>query len=146
MTALKLLSTATAHRIVVVLIALIGIAANWPEAWTSQVWIGLVPPVFYLFALLTLSHVMACIGRREPFDEAMIRALKWSGGALLLGTWADLIFVPSLNHLIANGFTTMAGVHFDFSFTGYVLMIVGLSMFMIARQGERANARLEEFV
>lgn len=146
MTVLRLLSTATAHRIVVVLIALIGIAANWPETWSSPVWIGLVPPAFYLFAMLTLSHVLACISRREPFDEAMIRALKWSGGALLLGTWADLIFVPSLNHLVANGFTTMAGVHFDFSFVGYVLMFVGLAMFTIARRAESLRAQIAEFV
>ena len=116
------------------------------ELMSPAHWVELIAPAFFLWALWAASNVSVRIGRGDAFGAAMVRGLREIGTALMLGAFAALVVQPSLIHLIGNGFAVMKGVRFDLTVQNLTLILVGLLLVLLARQGQALKSRLEEFV
>jgi hypothetical protein len=53
---------------------------------------------------------------------------------------------PSLIFLFNNGFTEMRGVRFDLDVENVTVVLVGIVLILLARQGEKLKTTLDEFV
>ena len=113
---------------------------------TPVYWISLLAPIFFLGALWAASDVFVRIDRGDAFGPAMVRGLKEIGGSLMLGAFAAVVAQPSLIFLLGNGFRQMRGVRFNLDVENVTLALVGLVLVLLARQGEKLNAKLDEFV
>jgi hypothetical protein len=113
---------------------------------TPVYWVSLVAPVFFLAALWAASNALARMGRGETFGASAVRGLKEMGGCLMIGAFAAIVVQPSLIFLFANGFTQMSGVTFDLDVENLTLVLVGLVLILLAREGQKLQAKLDEFV
>jgi len=113
---------------------------------TPVYWISLLAPIFFLGALWAASDVFVRIDRGDAFGPAMVRGLKEIGGSLMLGAFAAVVAQPSLIFLLGNGFRQMRGVRFNLDVENVTLALVGLVLVLLARQGEKLKAKLDEFV
>jgi hypothetical protein len=113
---------------------------------TSVYWVSLLAPAFYLGALWAASEVFVRMNRGDDFGPAMVRGLKEIGGCLMLGAFADIVVEPSLIFLIGNGFREMRGVRFNLDVENLTLVLVGLLLILLARQGQQLKSKLDEFV
>ena len=109
-------------------------------------WVSLIAPAFYLFALWMGSDLLVRIDRGEKFGAAMVSGLRKMGGALMLGAFARIVVQPSLIFLIGNGFSEMRGGRFDLNVETVTVALVGLTLILLARQGEKMRSSLEQFV
>jgi len=113
---------------------------------TPAYWVSLLAPVFYLAALWAASGVFVRMGRGEAFGPAMVRGLREIGGCLMIGSFCAVVVQPSLIYLIGNGFREMRGVGFYLDVENVTLALVGLVLVMLAREGQKLKANLDEFV
>jgi len=114
---------------------------------TSPVyWVSLVAPIFFLAALWAASRALARMDRDDAFGPAMVCGLKEMGACLMLGAFAAIVVQPSLIFLIGNGFREMSGVKFDVDVENLTLVLVGFVLILLARQGQKLQAKLDEFV
>ncbi len=113
---------------------------------TPVYWISLLAPIFFLGALWAASDVFVRMDRGDAFGPAMVRGLKEIGGSLMLGAFAATVAQPSLMFLLGNGFRQMRGVRFNLDVENVTLALVGLVLVLLARQGEKLKAKLDEFV
>lgn len=113
---------------------------------TPVYWVSLVAPVFFLAALWAASNVLVRIDRGDAFGPAMVRGLKEIGGSLMLGAFAAIVVQPSLIFLIGNGFREMRGVRFNLDVENLTLVLVGLVLILLARQGQNLKSKLDQFV
>ncbi|HAQ35653.1 MAG: hypothetical protein CMF74_07965 [Maricaulis sp.] len=146
MAAFRLASPSNLQRIITLAIAVVFIVDNLPERLGIASTVSILPGAFYIAAIFYLSALLSYETEGDVFGPKLLRALKWSGGLLLIGAWAQILLVPSLAYLTENGFSEMRGLRFDTSFSNYVIAVLGGSMFFIARRAEQIKARLEEFV
>jgi Protein of unknown function (DUF2975) len=113
---------------------------------TPVYWVSLVAPVFFLGALWAASGVFIRLDRGDAFGPAAARGLKEIGTCLMLGAFAAVVAQPSLIFLIGNGFREMRGVRFDLDVEHVTLALVGLVLILLARQGQKLQAKLDSFV
>jgi hypothetical protein len=113
---------------------------------TPVYWVSLLAPVFYLAALWAASDAFVRMNRGEAFGPAMVRGLREIGGSLMLGAFAATVVQPSLVFLIGNGFREMRGVRFDYTVENLTLALVGLVLILLAREGQKLQAKLDQFV
>jgi hypothetical protein len=113
---------------------------------TPVYWVSLLAPVFYLAALWAASDAFVRMSRGDAFGPAMIRGLKEIGGSLMLGAFAATVVQPSLIFLIGNGFREMRGVRFDTTVENLTLALVGLVLILLAREGQKLQSKLDQFV
>jgi hypothetical protein len=76
----------------------------------------------------------------------MVRALREIGGCLMIGAFAAIVVEPSLIFLFDNGFREMRGVRFNLDVENLTLALIGLLLILLARQGQKLQAALDEFV
>jgi hypothetical protein len=120
-----------------------------PEGGLADVpgqWVSLLAPAFFLLALWASSDAFVRINRGDAFGPAMVRGLREIGGCLMLGAFAAIVAQPSLLFLIGNGFRELRGVRFNLDIENLTLALVGLVLFMLARQGQRLQTQLDQFV
>jgi hypothetical protein len=113
---------------------------------TTLYWLSLLSPAFFLWALWAAAQCLGRIDRGESFGPSMVRGLKETGYALMLGAWVAILVQPALIHLFANGFTEMRGVRLDWSIANLTIAMVGFVLAALARAGGRIKAELDEFV
>lgn len=113
---------------------------------TPVYWISLLAPIFYLTALWAASDAFVRLNRGEAFGPAMVRALREIGGCLMIGAFAAIVVEPSLIFLFNNGFREMRGVRFNLDVENLTLALIGLLLILLARQGQKLQAALDEFV
>lgn len=109
-------------------------------------WVSLVAPVFFLWALWAASKILVRIDRGDAFGPAIVCGLREIGGMLMLGAFAIVVVQPSLIYLMNNGFREMRGVKFDLDVENLTLALIGLLLMVLARQGAKLQAKLDEFV
>jgi hypothetical protein len=112
----------------------------------SPAWISLLAPFFFLLALWAASSALARIHRGDAFGPAAVRGLNEMGYSLMLGAFAAIVAQPSLIYLFANGFQEMRGVSFNLSVENVTLASVGIVLVLLAREGQKLQAKLDEFV
>jgi hypothetical protein len=117
-----------------------------PVMMTPVYWVSLIAPVFFLAALWAASDVFVRLNRGDAFGPAMVRGLKEIGGSLMLGAFAAIVAQPSLIYLIGNGFREMRGARFDLDVENVALALIGLLLMLLARQGQRLQSQLDQFV
>jgi Protein of unknown function (DUF2975) len=113
---------------------------------TPVYWISLLAPAFFLWALWAASEAIVRMDRGEAFGPAVVRGLKEIGGCLMLGSFAAAVVQPSLIYLIGNGFTEMRGVRMDLDVENVTLALIGLVLTLLARQGQKLQSKLDQFV
>jgi hypothetical protein len=113
---------------------------------TPVYWVSLIAPAFFLMALWAASEAFVRIDRDDAFGPVMVKGLKEIGGNLMLGAFAAIVVQPSLIFLIDNGFTQMRGVTFDLDIENVTLALVGLLLFLLAREGQNLKSKLDQFV
>jgi hypothetical protein len=121
---------------------------GWAGALASSpgAWIGLMAPAFFLWALWSASNAIGHAGRGAAFNPAMLRALRNSGGSLMLGSWAAIVAQPSLIFLIGSGSREWRGVRFNLDVETSPLALVGLALILLAREGPAPTSQLGAFV
>ena len=113
---------------------------------TPVYWISLLAPIFYLSALWAASDAFVRLNRGDAFGPAMVRALREIGGCLMIGAFAAIVAEPSLIFLFNNGFREMRGVRFHLDVENLTLALIGLLLILLARQGQKLQSALDEFV
>jgi hypothetical protein len=113
---------------------------------TPVYWVSLLAPAFFLWALWAASEAIVRMDRGDAFGPAVVRGLKEIGGCLMLGSFAAAVVQPSLIYLIGNGFTEMRGVRMDLDVENVTLALVGLVLILLARQGQKLQSKLDQFV
>jgi len=113
---------------------------------TPVYWISLLAPIFYLTALWAASDAFVRLNRGDAFGPAMVRALREIGGCLMIGAFAAIVAEPSLIFLFNNGFREMRGVRFNLDVENLTLALIGLLLILLARQGQKLQSALDEFV
>jgi len=113
---------------------------------TPVYWISLLAPVFFLAALWAASDAFVRMDRGDAFGPAMVRALREIGGSLMLGAFAAIVVQPSLIFLMGNGFREMRGVRFHLDVENLTLALIGLVLIQLARQGQKLQSKLDQFV
>jgi len=109
-------------------------------------WISLLAPALFLTALWAASDAFVRLDRGDAFGPAMITGLKDIGRSLMLGAFAAIVAQPSLIFLIGNGFSEMRGVSFNLDIEHLTLAMVGLVLILLARQGQKLQSTLDQFV
>lgn len=113
---------------------------------TPAYWISLLAPIFFLAALWSASNAMASMGRGGAFGPAVVCALREIGGCLMIGAFAAIVVQPSLIYLMGNGFREMRGVTLDWNVENLTLALVGVVLILLAREGQKLQSKLDEFV
>ena len=144
------------RKAVLVLAALIVIDAAGAGAWIglgqtetttgAEIFVRLVAPAFFLFALWMLERVMTRIERGERFSAEVARQVSLIGAGLMLGGWAAILFEPAMLYLMANGWSHLSGVVLDWSVQNIVLCMLGFFMLLMARTGASLQKTLDSFV
>ena len=109
-------------------------------------WVNLLAPVFFLAALWAASDAFVRMDRSDAFGPPMVRGLREIGACLMIGAFAAMVVQPSLIALINNGFTDIRAARVDLDVENVTLALVGLVLIVLARQGQRLQAKLDEFV
>ncbi len=117
-----------------------------PGMLTPAYWISLVAPVFFLGALWAASDVFVRMDRGDAFGPVIVRGLRQIGTNLMLGAFVVSVAQPSLIYLIGNGFREMRGMRFDLDVENITLALVGLLLILVARQGQKLQSTLDQFV
>ena len=112
----------------------------------TSTWFSLLAPAFFLAALWAASNTLAWIGRGDEFGAAMVRGLTSMGGFLMLGAFCAIVVQPAMIFLVGNGFTELRGVRFEWTVENIALVLVGLVLMLLARQGRKLKSKLDEFV
>ena len=120
--------------------------ADGQVTMTPVYWVSLLAPAFFLLALWAASNAIVRMDKGDAFGPTMVRGLNEIGGSLMLGAFAATVVQPSLTFLIGNGFREMRGVRFNLDVENVTLALVGLVLVLLARQGEKLKAKLDEFV
>ncbi len=113
---------------------------------TPAYWISLLAPIFFLAALWSASNAMASMDRGGAFGPAVVCALREIGGCLMIGAFAAIVVQPSLIYLMGNGFREMRGVTLDWNVENLTLALVGVVLILLAREGQKLQSKLDEFV
>jgi hypothetical protein len=113
---------------------------------TPAYFVSLLAPVFFLAALWTASNALVSLEKGDAFGPAVVRGLKEIGFCLMIGAFAAIVVQPSLMYLIGNGFREMRGVTLDWNVENLTLALVGFVLILLAREGQKLQSKLDEFV
>jgi hypothetical protein len=113
---------------------------------TPAYWISLLAPIFFLSALWSASNALVSMDRGVGFGPAAVCALREIGGCLMIGAFAAIVVQPSLIYLMGNGFREMHGVTLDWNVENLTLALVGFVLILLAREGQKLQSKLDEFV
>ena len=113
---------------------------------TTDYWVSLLAPMFFLAALWEASEAFVRMNRGDAFGPAMVKGLKEIGGCLMIGAFAAIVVQPTLIFLIDNGFREMRGIKFNIDIENLTLALVGLVLILLAREGQQLKSKLDEFV
>ncbi|HEY5257050.1 MAG TPA: hypothetical protein VIJ12_01580 [Candidatus Baltobacteraceae bacterium] len=116
------------------------------DPYERTFWAHMMAPMLFWFALNAAVDAMFRLRAGEPFGPSLIKALEGIGGYLMAGAFAAIVVQPSLLYLIGNGFTEMAGVQFDLNVETVTIALVGFVLYLLARQGQKLQSALDEFV
>ncbi|WP_421789776.1 hypothetical protein [Hyphobacterium sp.] len=109
-------------------------------------WIGLIAPVFYLWAFWAGSAVFTRTTRKTEFGPALVDGLNQMGAGLMLGAWFAILGEPAFRHLTENGFTSLTGLQTELSLSNLVLAFTGLILVLLAQRGRQLRAQLDAIV
>jgi hypothetical protein len=84
--------------------------------------------------------------RGDAFGPAVVCGLKEIGFCLMIGAFAAIVVQPSLIYLVGNGFTEMRGVTLNWNVENLTLALVGVVLILLAREGQKLQSKLDEFV
>lgn len=109
----------------------------------SLFWLTLLPQGFYLCAVWAASNVFGRIGRGNAFGPSMVKGLRETGSLLVSGAALAIFIVPTLLPILEEHFR---GLRYNAGIESVTIGLVGLVLYLLARQGQALKAELEQFV
>ncbi len=108
-------------------------------------WAALLAPGFYLCALWPASDVFARMSKGDAFGPAMTKGLRGMGLNLMMGAFAALVFSPTLIRFVETHFRSY-GLHYHVEIESLTIGLLGIVLYMLAKQGQALKSELEKFV
>ena len=106
-------------------------------------WFDMLPQGFCVAALWEASTVFDRLSRGDAFNKAVVRGLRGIGLNLVLSALAAVVIVPSLKPaVLGQGWA----VNLNIDIESITIGLIGLVMYLVARQGTAMKAELEQFV
>jgi len=109
-------------------------------------WVSLLAPGFYLCALWTASDVFERLNKGDAFTEAVVKGLKDIGRNLITGAVAAILIAPSLAPLLEDGFHGFRGIRFNLEIESLTIGLIGLILYLLAKQGQSLKSELESII
>jgi hypothetical protein len=105
--------------------------------------LSLLPAGSYLCAVWAASNVFGRMNKGDPFEPAIVKGLKEVGTNLMWGAAAAIFIVPTLTPMLNERFR---GFRYDPNIESVTIGLVGLVLYILAKQGQALKAELEQFV
>ncbi|WP_155847273.1 DUF2975 domain-containing protein [Asticcacaulis sp. AC402] len=109
----------------------------------SLFWFTLLPQGLYLCAVWAASNVFGRIGRGDAFGPAMVKGLRETGSCLVYGALLAILIIPTLYPMLSEH---SRGVRYNLEIESVTIGLVGVVLYLLARQGQALKAELEQFV
>ncbi len=109
-------------------------------------WISLIAPILYLTALWSASEVLMRISWGEAFQDAVQTGLRDVGSNLVWGAAAALILQPTLTHWSDMDFRGFYGILYKITVADLTIGLIGATLFVLARLGQKLQSELDSFV
>ena len=110
-------------------------------------WLDMLPQGFCLGALWVATNVFHRLGRGEAFNPAVVKGLRGIGLNLVLSAVAAILIVPCLKPLLQGfGESFVLSLAFNANVESVTIGLIGLVLYMVARQGSALKTELESFV
>ncbi len=125
-----------------------GVAHN--VAIVVAFWLDMLPTGFCLSALWVATNVFERLSRGEAFNAAVVKGLRGIGLNLILSALSAIVIVPFLKPLaqdIGNwGHNLTLGLGVNINVESATVGVIGLVLYLVARQGRALKTELESFV
>jgi hypothetical protein len=110
-------------------------------------WIDMLPQGFCLGALWVATNVFHRLGRGEAFNPAVVKGLRGIGLNLVMSAVSAILIVPCLKPLLQGlGESFVLSLAFNANVESVTIGLIGLVLYMVARQGSALKTELESFV
>ena len=111
-------------------------------------WLDMLPQGFCLGALWVATNVFHRLGRGEAFNPAVVKGLRGIGLNLVLSAVSAILIVPCVKPLFQDlGQNSLTlGLAFNANVESVTIGLIGLVLYMVARQGSALKTELESFV
>lgn len=106
-------------------------------------WLNLLAPGFYLCAAWAASDVFGRMNKGSPFTPTLVKGIREVGRNLMWGAIAAILIVPTVSPWLTDRFR---GVRYDTDIESVTIFLVGLVLYLVAKQGQALKAELEQFV
>ncbi len=105
-------------------------------------WLNIAPTVCYITAMWHLAGIFRAISKGEEFTKSIISGLQKTGSNLLLGSSFAILISPTLiNWLSGHG-----AVAFHANSENLLILLLGGTLVMLSKQGEKMRNELEEIL
>jgi hypothetical protein len=106
-------------------------------------WLALFPAGSYLLAVWAASNVFGRMDKGDPFGPAIVKGLKEVSTHLMWGAAAAIAIVPTLTPALTERFR---GFRYDPDIESVTIGLVGVVLYILAKQGQTLKAELDQFV
>lgn len=106
-------------------------------------WLALLAPGFYLCAAWAAANVFANVNKGSPFAPSLVKGIREVGQNLVIGALAAIVIVPSVTPWLSDRFR---GIRYDTDIESVTICLVGVVLYILAKQGQALKAELEQFV
>lgn len=103
----------------------------------------LLPQAFYLLGLWAASTVFARLAKGDAFGPSLVKGLRGVGSNLIYGAAAAIVIVPTILPMLQDRFR---GIRYDAEIESFTIGLIGVVLYLLAKQGQRLKSELEQFV
>ncbi len=120
-------------------------AGDWRHngALIFTFWLSLLAPGFYLFAAWAAADVFGRLDKGTPFTPTLVRGVREVGRNLMWGAVAAIVVAPTMTPWADDRFR---GIRYDLDIESVTIGLVGVVLYILAKQGQALKAELEQFV
>lgn len=106
-------------------------------------WLSLLAPGFYLCAAWAAANVFGRLDKGTPFTPTLVKGVREVGRNLMWGAIAAIVVVPTMVPWADDRFR---GIRYDPDIESVTIGLVGVVLYILAKQGQALKAELEQFV
>lgn len=106
-------------------------------------WLSLLAPGLYLIAAWAAADVLGRLNKGTPFTPSLIKGVREVGRNLMWGAVAAIVLVPTMTPWADDRFR---GMRYDPDIESVTIGLVGVVLYILAKQGQSLKAELEQFV
>ena len=106
-------------------------------------WLSLLAPGFYLSAAWAAANVFGRLDKGTPFTPTLVKGVREVGRNLMWGAIAAIVVVPTMAPWADDRFR---GIRYDPDIESVTIGLVGVVLYILAKQGQALKAELEQFV